>query len=121
MTNYISQKPERGGCLSWWLGLSLVVSVLALIFFLGVGQQLSQRGFGYLIVFGIVAVVVNLACLYGIYQWKRWGVYGFAVGSIVSLIVSILGSTATARDFAAPFIQIGLLWYLVKDKWDYFD
>jgi len=121
MTNYSSSKPERGGCLTWWLGLSLVFSILAILLFLGLGSELSRRGFASLVVIGVVAIGVNLLFLYGIYEWKRWGVYGFAAASIISLVISIIGRTATTRDFVSPFIQIGLLWYLVKDKWDYFD
>lgn len=120
MTNYIYDKPERGGCLSWWLGVSFVVSILALFVILGSSAQLTRHGFGYLIFFGVAAVGINLACLYGIYQWKRWGVYGFAAASILSLIVSLSGSTGTIRDLFTPLIQIGLLWFLVHDKWDYF-
>lgn len=121
MSDYVYSKPERGGCLSFWLGASLVVSVMALFVFLGLGSELSRRGFSWIVLFGFFAVAVNLACIYGIYKWKQWGVYGFVAASIMSLVLEMISQTVTARDFVAPFIQIGILWYLIKDKWDYFD
>jgi hypothetical protein len=121
VSNYSAQKPDRGGCLNWWLGLSFVFSILVFIIFLGLGSQLSRLGYGALFIIGLVSVGANVVFLYGIYDWKRWGVYGFIAGSIISFVVSALSRNMTLRDLAAPFVQIGLLWYLVNDKWQYFD
>ena len=114
-------KPDRGGCLNLWLGASVVFSILAIVLFLGLGEQLTRRGLGFFLIFGIVAVIVNLACIYGIYQWKRWGVYGLIGASLVSLVLNVIGGTVIVTTFVSPFVQMAILWYLVHDKWDVFD
>jgi hypothetical protein len=121
MSSSFASKPDRGGCLSLWLGASVLFSVLALILILGVGGELTRRGLGLLFVLSIAAIVVDLVCIYGIYQWKRWGVIGLVATSLISLALNVAGGTATATTCISPFVQMGILWYLVNDKWDVFD
>lgn len=119
-TNYTS-KPERGGCLSIWLALSALLNVLAFLALVGLVSTAERRGLGFVIYLLLGATLVSLVCIYGMYNWKRWGVYGVAAISIISPIVQIIVGIATVRDYVAPFIQLGVLYYLVKDKWDHFD
>lgn len=121
MSSSFASKPDRGGCLSLWLGASVLFSILALFLFFGIGGELTRRGYGLLFIFGIVAVIINLVCLYGIYNWKRWGVYGFVAADIIGLVVNVIAGSVTAATCVSPFVQLGILWYLVNDKWDAFD
>ena len=124
------QGKQLGGCLTAWMGVSLAVSLIsALVIF----QLLDLLRPGNLrpganttpVIFYIVAVAVmlliNIASLYGMWNWKRWGVYGVASISIISPIVELIAGTAVTRDFVQPFIQLGILWFLIRDKWEYFE
>ena len=121
MSSSFASKPDRGGCLSLWLGASVLFSIIAGFVILGAGGELTRRGYGLLFVFAIAAIVVNLVCIYGIYNWKRWGVIGFIAATVIGLVLNMIGGTATASTCASPFVQFGILWYLLNDKWDEFD
>jgi len=114
-------KPDRGGCLNLWLGASALFGVLGIFLILGLGGDLTRRGMGLFFVLSLVALVVVLVCDYGIYQWKRWGVYGLVATSFINLAISVMAGIATATSCVGPFVQLGILWYLVHDKWDVFD
>ncbi|MBZ0297743.1 MAG: hypothetical protein K8L99_34630 [Anaerolineae bacterium] len=115
---------DRGGCLTLWLVVSVGFSVLSLSLILAnvllpwldslQGMPLTTFG-------AIFLVIANLYCLWAIWRWKRWGVYGLIVTFIASLIVELMIGTATDADFIAPFIQIGILAFLIKDKWEAFE
>lgn len=121
MSSSFASKPDRGGCLNLWLGASALFSVLAIFLFLGAGGELTRRGFGFLFIFGLIAIIFNLVCIYGIYNWKRWGVYGWVAGSLLSFVINVIAGTATTTTCVSPLVQMGILWYLVNDKWDVFD
>ena len=114
-------KPDRGGCLNLWLGASALFGVLGIFLILGLADELGRRGMGFFYVVSLVALVAALVCVYGIYQWKRWGVYGLVATSFINLTVSVMAGIATATSCVSPFVQVAILWYLVHDKWDVFE
>jgi hypothetical protein len=69
----------------------------------------------------VVLLVLNLASLYGIWKWARWGVYGIASVSIISLVWELMLGTANTTDFIQPFVQLGVFWFLICDKWACFE
>ncbi|HEX2908787.1 MAG TPA: hypothetical protein VHO69_18090 [Phototrophicaceae bacterium] len=126
VTNY-DIKPERGGCLTSWLVVSSgasAVAVLGFLWIMGVvsshPQAARQMPPGDILLFGIV-MLVNIGSLVGIWKWKRWGVYGIVATAIASPFMEWAMGIATTTDFISPFIQLGILSFLLKDKWDYFD
>ncbi len=121
MSKVIASKPERSGCLTWWLIASVLFSILAVFQLLNAGGELTRSGNSQFFVVSVALVVVAMACLYGIYEWKRWGVYGYVVVGLVGLVLNMVAGTATGPICLAPFVQIGFVWYLVKDIWDQFD
>jgi hypothetical protein len=38
----------------------------------------------------IVFLVFNLVCAIALFQWKKWGFWGFCVSSVVALIVNLV-------------------------------
>jgi hypothetical protein len=121
MSHSFATKPDRGGCLNLWLGASVLFGILALFLLLGVGGELDRRGYGFLFILSLAAIVVDLVCIYGIYQWKRWGVIGLVATSLINLAFTVMAGIATATTCVSPFVQIAILWYLVHDKWDVFE
>ena len=121
---------ERGGCLTAWLGVSLALSLIGAVLFLqvldGFRPGALRPGFrmpfsSFAVVFMIGLTIADIVCLYGTWNWKRWGVYGLVVVAIVSpLAESMLGRAAEA-DFIAPIVQMVILWLLLRNKWQYFE
>lgn len=114
-------KPERGGCLSIWLAVSALFIIIAFFGLAGLASEAERQGIGAVIYVLMGMSVLSLVCLYGIYEWKRWGVYGLAAISIISPFVEASLGVADASDCIAPFVQLGILAYLVNDKWMHFD
>jgi hypothetical protein len=121
---------QRGGCLTAWLGVSLAASLITGVLLLqmldllrpGTIRLEADRQYVLLVVFLLGGLLVGMfACLYGIWNWKRWGVYGIAALSVASLLVSIILDVATSRDFIQPFTQNAVLWFLIRKKWQYFE
>lgn len=111
---------QRGGCLTAWLGV-LLLQMLDLLR-PGTIRLEADRQYVLLVVFLLGGLLVGtFACLYGIWNWKRWGVYGIAALSVASLLVSIILDVATSRDFIQPFTQNAVLWFLIRKKWQYFE
>lgn len=124
------QGKNRGGCLTVWLGVSLALSLLTVLLLI---QSLDAFRPGALpggrtMPVSIVTVllvlalgIANVVSIYGIFQWKRWGVYGLVAVLIASPVVELMIGTATGRDLLQPFIQIGLFAFLLRGKWPYFE
>lgn len=122
-----SAQRKRGGCLTLWVTVSAIMGVIAAFGFcnlLGVVGRvppaLRRISIGSMFLLGGL-IAAQLVCLWGIWQWKKWGVYGMAAIAIASPFIEGALGIATATDWLAPFIQLGILYFLVKDKWDYFE
>lgn len=114
-------KPEHGGCLTAWLVVSALLSIVAVVALLGVADIANQIGRGWIVYLFLGLVVVQVISIVGVFSWRKWGVYGLIITIIASSVVQIIGGIATTRDYVAPFIQLALLYYLVNKKWEYFD
>lgn len=121
------ERPERGGCLTLWLVLSFGVGLLGVLMYVNLLGVVAERPGALriispvaLILFGIL-ILSSLLFLADIWRWKRRGVYGIAITAIASPFIETMLRTADSSDWVAPVIQLGILYFLVKDKWDYFE
>ena len=114
-------KPEHGGCLTAWLAVSVLAAIFTIVTLAGIREVAQQRGIGTLIYILIGASVLHVVFIVGIFDWRRWGVYGLIAIVIISAVLQIIAGVATTRDYVAPFVQLGLLYYLIHEKWDYYD
>jgi hypothetical protein len=117
MSSSISSKTERGGCLTWWLSGSSLIFVFALVSYFVIGVRGSQT----VLIIGIVWSVLCLIALYGIYKWKRWGVYSFIVVNVVGFILnSIANGSLSAFSIISTTVELIFLWYVIRNKWEVF-
>lgn len=114
-------KPGHGGCLTLWLVVSALAAIFVIVSLLGIRELAARRGVGPLVYILIAASVLHIVFVVGIFDWRKWGVYGIVAIVIISPILQIIAGIATTRDYIAPFVQLGLLYYLIHDKWDYYD
>ncbi len=104
-----------------WLVLMIVGnSASALVYLLGsdaVRQSLPNAPgwtFPVLIVFSLF----NLVCAIALFQWKKWGFWGFCVSSVVALVVNLsigLGIGPSLGGLIGLLILYGVL-HIGKEK-----
>jgi hypothetical protein len=114
---------ERGGCLTVWLVLVLIANPLTAIYYLVSGQELLRQlpGFpGWALPVLAVAAAANFVFAIGMWMWKKWGIYGFIASAAVALVINIIAGLVVPGIISA-IISIGILLFLVRDKWDEFE
>ena len=64
-----------------------------------------------LIVLGVVAVF-NLVCAIALFNWKKWGFWGFIISSIVTLVINLnigLGVAQSLSGLIGVAVLYGVL------------
>lgn len=113
MSGQTGTPPERGGCLTIWLVIMMILNAMtALTYFLG---GVPWIGSGMAILLGLLCLV-NVASAVGVWQWKRWGVYAFVATAVLATIANILLGISL---YIAVVGLVGpvILGALVYDKW----
>ena len=121
-----SSQRKRGGCLTTWLILNLVVvSGLTLLYFLdiagsavlGSSASISPGVFLLFALLGCVGIVGLSALL----AWKKWGFYLVALYVVLNIVLAFpLGLFNGIRTFT-PLIGLAVLYYLLRrnDVWEH--
>jgi hypothetical protein len=112
---------SRHGCLTTWLVLVIVAnSATALMYLLaseGIRRTLPNApgwAFPVLIVFSLF----NLVCAIALFQWKKWGFWGFCASSVVALVVNLsvgLGVGLALGGLVGVLLLYGVL-HIGKEK-----
>jgi presenilin-like A22 family membrane protease len=119
---------ERSGCLNLWLIASIAFTLFAGFLIVQILNTLASRPeitvpdntWINILLFSAI-IVSTLVFLRAIVLWRKWGVYGMVVVSIVSPFIKQGLMMVSIWDWIAPFIQIGLLLFLVSSSWDNFE
>ena len=124
-------QPERGGCLTAFLGVSFVLNLLAIPFALYLQSQINdlsglpnvdsgQLGLAqFFVVVAIVSGIAAVVCIWGLWNWKRWGYYGLIALQIIGGVLNLFGGTP--QYAVSSIVGLGILMYLMKDKTDYLE
>lgn len=113
--------PKRGGALTTILIILTLAQVLGLVLLLVTWRNMADHGRPGqgLVLAGIVGVVLVLAGLAGIWQWRRWGVYLFGLVAVIGLVSDLLFGISPAQ----LLVRIGLLAALaaaLRPRWELF-
>lgn len=65
--------------------------------------------------------VLTLVAIYGIYTWKKWGVYLLVGTWVLSLLLSVGGGTGLGSSLGALVIEALLLAFVLRNKWALFE
>lgn len=122
--DYQYSPPERGGCLTAFLGFIMVANVLGIfVIFSAVGDVSSygsNSGLVSLILYGSVAIsIAAVVCAYGLWNWKGWGYNGLMIIYIISIVLNAI--TANFSSIGGSIGGLAILYYLMKDKSYYLD
>ncbi|MBU0511872.1 MAG: hypothetical protein KJ638_09265 [Chloroflexi bacterium] len=122
MTTTESPERKRGGCLTAFLVLMLVVSPLyVLVGLLPTSEEVSELLPKWpqwaILLMGLLGLA-NFVFALAIWKWKRWGVYGFAGAAIVFFVANVIrGGVGIYGAFFGLAITIGILVRLVRPVW----
>ena len=120
---------ERGGCLTIYLILIVIGSILGLASAFSLNatmQQLQAQGAdvpsipSWYAPATILPVLLSLVGAYGTWTWKKWGVYALAGTIALNVIFSILAGQVVT-GIAALVIGGGLLWFVLRNKMSLFE
>lgn len=125
--DYIYGMRERSGCLTVWLLAASAASVYNILGFAQVLNfvseypELSEDISGALIAALAILLVTSIAGVVGMWRWKRWGVYLVGLTGIGITVLEFAMGVGTLIDVIQPAIQIGILVWLVRSCWEYFE
>ena len=84
---------QRHGCLTAWLILMLIAnSATALVYLFSADtlrRNLPHTPPSWLFPVLIVFALFNIVCAIALFQWKKWGFWGFLLSSIVAVFANI--------------------------------
>ncbi len=114
---------QRAGCLSYWLAILMLLNVVGIISYLAGGNSVFYLPPDYpawAIYLLIVATVVNAVTAYGVWTWKRWGLYGFVASFLVAMVAHVI---IGVNPIAGLFTILGLfmLYALLRGQFQQFD
>jgi hypothetical protein len=64
------------------------------------------------------AAFANLACMVGVWNWKRWGVVGFCGLTVATLVANL--AMGVGAGAITGLVGAGILVALVRPLWDHF-
>lgn len=115
--NYDPEK-RHPGCFQLWMVAMILFSILAAILWL------DQRLLAILPPLAVYAVVgttiAEAVCVFGIFQWKKWGVYGLVAALIFSFILKSTLNLVESRSIISMIVAFVILYFFVPPKWKYY-
>jgi hypothetical protein len=88
----MAETKVRHGCLTAWLILMIIANAVTALIYLFASEMITDSfpdapgwAFPVLAIFGIF----NVVCSVALWQWKKWGFWGFLASAIVALFVNL--------------------------------
>jgi len=113
---------KRGGCLTIFLIVMLIVSPLYILISLVPPSEklmasLPNWPVWAMYLMGLLGLV-NLVSAIAIWKWKKWGAFGFAIAITIFFVMSVLrGAVSLLGALFGMAISIGILVRLLKPVW----
>src|SRR5450432_2378314 len=119
---------ERGGCLTIYLVLIIIGSVLGLISALTLGSAtatLAAQGVAYELPgwyapAWIVSIILALVGAFGTWTWKKWGLYVMAGSLVFDALISLLTGQVVGAIIGLV-ISLAIFWYVIRNKMPMFE
>jgi hypothetical protein len=124
--------PERGGCLTIFLLVLVVFTVYGLWGAFGtkqVYQDLAAQGLipevlipDWVLPAQIALAALSLVFIYGIFTWKKWGVYGLVAAWIAGIVIGMATpGTILPLSLLILGVEVLLLATALRGRWMYFE
>ncbi len=96
---------KRHGCFTAWLILMIVANSAMALFYL-LGMRIMKEAYPnvpvWLFLILTLLGVFNLICAIALFNWKKWGFWGFCVSSVIAMIVNIFIGLGIGQSVAGP-------------------
>ena len=71
----------------------------------------------------IPIVIVNFILIWALYNWKKWGFYGYIGTGIIGLFLnaSLYGGTGVAISLIGLIVGVLILYFAMKPVWNHFE
>ena len=106
---------SRHGCLTIFLVLVIIANALVAFTYLVntsmITQALPNVSTTLVMVLGIFSLV-NVVCAIGLFQWKKWGFWGFCSTSVFSLLINLQIGLGIAQSASGLLAILILYWVL---------
>lgn len=108
----MNKNKQRHGCLTVWL-IWLFVGNLLLPIFALVGVQADQniRLPNWVLPVLVISGILNVIFVRALFQWKKWGFYGFVALSIIAFFINLSSNEIFAAGLGLtgiPFLYLVL-------------
>lgn len=84
---------QRHGCLTAWLLLLIIVNSLVAVVYLFASSMIKANlpnTPGWAIPVLAVACIANVIFAIALFQWKKWGFFGFIGSTILALVINLM-------------------------------
>ena len=105
--------PQSHGCLTMWLSLMILGSVIGMID-LGIVMSHLDR-IPMVLVAAIILPIANIACVFGIFRWRVWGFWGCVTIAVVLTLFNF-AYDASMRELIGGVAGVLILSLLLQIK-----
>lgn len=122
---FYAAEPERGGCLSLYLAVSFIASLLSIpAVFVLIGDTSGLPAsdaslINFLVGFVLLVGVAQLASIWGLWNWKRWGYYGLIGLQSIGIVLNAFAANTSSA--VGSIIGLAIVVLLMKDKTQYLE
>jgi len=119
-THRSQKKPvrkERGFWLTLALVLMVVTGLVAAYFYNAAKDPSVERV--WILSAMVIANLLDVAAAVGIWFWKKWGLYVYAVASILALVAGLVSVGMLASFYLV--MPVAIVGWLLRTKWSYFE
>lgn len=115
--------PEQSIYVTLWLVVSAIISIVGALLFFNEADLASGRDVREFVAILLIGslTIGTLYCLWRLWKWQQWGVYGFIFTSLILPLYKDTFVPATPLSFIVPILQIVVLYFVIKDTWHYYE
>ena len=108
---------SRGGCLTVWLPAIPIAGALSIYMAL----QLDPSARAWTLGTSAFTAALQIVSAVGVWQWKRWGVYGLIGAYLLGGALAVIGDSPAVWVLVQTVGYLITLYLLVAPRWHFFD
>lgn len=113
---------KRSGCLTALIIVIMISSVLSALSYIFLGSMISDTYLdmdGWAVPALIVISIADLIFAFGTWNWKKWGVIGYGISTLVTFFINII--VVGYLPAVIGLLGFIILLFLIRPKWKYLE
>ena len=110
-----AKQVKRGTGLTIWLALLVIQSILGIVLILDLTKRPEDPSRPYMLAALFILTAIKLAGVFGIWIWKRWGLYTYAI-AVVGIAVIGLVLTGSAFIVFYELLPVAITGWFLREK-----